>query len=140
VRGLWAGRPRNRGSIAEREKRGFASPHHSDQFWGPHSLLYNVYREIFPGDQATKRKAEYSICLQLVPRFEDAWSYTSISLYVFVVCLITHKDSFTFFFFFSTFERPDFNTLILETTDIETKQREPFRLRGASKLGPVRRY
>lgn len=65
----------------------------------------------FPGDQAAKREAEYSLSIKA--EVEDAWSSTSISLYVFIVCLITHKDSFTFL----TFERPDFNTLILEITD-----------------------
>jgi hypothetical protein len=34
--------------IPGRGKRFFCTPEHPDQLWGPHSLLYNEYQQLFP--------------------------------------------------------------------------------------------
>jgi hypothetical protein len=41
---LWAGQPRNKGSILGKGKRFFSSLKRSDRLWGPPFLLFNWYR------------------------------------------------------------------------------------------------
>jgi hypothetical protein len=53
-------------SIPSRSNRLFSSPHRADRLWGPHNLLCNGYRGLFP-QRESGRSVKLTTHLYLVP-------------------------------------------------------------------------
>jgi hypothetical protein len=77
----------------------FSLHHRVQNGSGAHPASYSMGTTVsFPGGKAAGA-LKLTIHLHLVPRSQDAWSYTSTPQYAFMAwCLVKHRDNFTFIF------------------------------------------
>ena len=82
------GRPENRGSIPERDKRYFCSPNRPDRIWGQSALYSMGTRFSPPGSKAYHSPPSSA-------KVKNAWIYTSTPAYIFTACTetISHLPS-----------------------------------------------
>jgi hypothetical protein len=73
---LWAGQPRNKGSIPGRGKRFFSSLQRSDRVWGPPCFLFNWYQ--------VKAAGTWSWPLTSGTKINNQWSCTFAPPYDFM--------------------------------------------------------
>jgi hypothetical protein len=64
------------------ESRIITSPCPPDRLWGPPNLLYNEYRELFPGIKRPGREADHSPPTSA--EVKKMWIYTSTPPYAFM--------------------------------------------------------
>jgi hypothetical protein len=95
VTSLWAGWPKNRGSILHKGLRFISFPKGPDHFWYPNNLC-SMWTEF--SSQGSKRlRREVGHLFLHSAGFKNAWCYTSIPPHAFMAwCLTVNRDNFTF--------------------------------------------